>query len=66
MNTKQYICEYWENQVNPLYRKVMPVITLTMYMNVYWNSMLQKNVNICLNTNIYSNLETSSGQSSNL
>ncbi len=31
-----------------------------------WNSMLLKNVNNCLNTNIYSFLETFSGQSSNL
>jgi hypothetical protein len=31
-----------------------------------WNGMALKNVNNCLNTNIYSYLETSGGQSSNL
>ncbi len=46
-------------------RQAVHAIKQSIYLDVYeWNSALLKDVNNCLNNNIYSNLETSGGQSS--
>jgi hypothetical protein len=56
-----------ENSAQGLSCKLKFVHSLT---DIYYNSLMKqhalKNVSNCLNTNIYSYLETSDGQSSNL
>ncbi len=65
---QKYVCEYYRNNQKEFGKVSVSMIEfgICSTKSVFYEQRTLKIVNNCLNTNIYSYLETSGGQSSNL